>query len=327
MSLSPQFGFAATGLILGIAGWAAVGCSSPTHGAGSDAGNSPPSEDAGALVGAPCETNADCPSGAECSNVVYGAATPLYPTAICVAPCSPPPASEGIGACGGDSVPGAGLCQPASGSIPALCVPFCEVTSAGTVAGCEADDVCQLLGSDGTDGAGWCQPGCTANSQCPSGTQCDPLLAACVTTPLATSLPIGAPCSLVANPAPCNCVGIANEDGGAAEGYCTAACVTGASVCPSAPSSGSGDSGAAALDGGDAGGGSPSPVPWVCSAELNLVTTEDGGIIFTTQPPGLYGFCTPPCNSNADCASFQGRCSQGDPAAPAGFTGTCISGS
>jgi hypothetical protein len=68
-------------------------------------------------------------------------------------------------------------------------------------------------------------------------------------------------------------------------------------------------------------------VPWVCSAGVNLVTDEDGGVLFTTQPPGLFGFCAPPCRTNDDCASFAGHCSQGDPAAPAGFTGTCVTGS
>ena len=317
----PSFALAAfaaivTGVGLG-AGLGTAGCSSSTSGtAPFDAGGSgtaPP--DGGPPVGAVCASDSDCPGG-QCSNTVFSAGNPIYPTPVCLASC---PAASSIVGCGGQTLPGAGLCQPpaASGS-PGLCLPYCEVTPSGAAVGCAANDACQLLGSNGPNGAGWCQPGCTTNSQCPAGSVCDPLLAACDANPLRPTLPIGAVCSLTANPPPCNCVGTATGT----QGYCTAACVTGGTVCPTPPADGGAG---AAPDGGEAGAPAGS-APWVCSAGLNFVAGADGGAIFAAQPPGLFGFCAPACNADADCASIQGRCAKPDPAAPAGFTGTCVTG-
>ena len=316
MRSSPSFGLAAIALVAGMVGVAATECSSTPVSTGP--GGAGDAIDAGVPVGGPCQSSSDCPAGAQCSNAVYAQGNPIYPTPICLSTCTPAPASEGIAECGARVVPGEGLCQPPSGSGPALCLPLCEVTPSGVIVGCQgANDVCQLLGPSGSDGAGWCLPGCTADSQCPPGLKCDPVLASCVSIPLMTTLPIGAPCSLATNPPPCNCIGVASADGGAAaRGYCTAACVTGVSACPSPPADGG-----AISDGGDA--GASAGAPWVCSAGVNQVTQIDGGGIFTTQAPGLYGFCAEPCNADADCAQIHGHCSQGDPAAPAGFTGTC----
>jgi hypothetical protein len=268
-------------------------------------------------VGARCESSSDCPAGDQCSNAVYGSGNPIYPTAICLGACTPSTSSAaGLAVCGAASFPGAGLCQPVfeDGGSSGLCLPFCTVTPSGAVVGCAANDVCQVLGAAGANGAGWCQPGCTADSQCPAGSACDPLLAACDAIPLAPTLPIGAVCSLTASTPPCNCVGAPS----ASDGYCTAACVTGTGVCPSPPS----DAGA----GGDGGAPSSGQAPWVCSAGLNFVTGADGGALFGAQPPGLLGFCAPACNSDPDCAAIQGHCAKGDPAAPAGFKGTCVTG-
>jgi hypothetical protein len=319
-----SFGLAAFAAVAclraGAFGSALLGCSSSTAGA-ADAGAPPETSggDAGAPVGAQCASSSDCPSGEQCSNAVYSAGNPIYPTPICVAPCTAQAStSQGLASCGSASLPGAGLCEPPSGGGAGLCLPYCQVTPSGTVVGCQANDVCQVLGSNGPEGAGWCQPGCTASTQCPSGSVCDPLLAACVANPLVATLSIGAVCSLTANPAPCNCVGTQT----ATEGYCTAACVTGATVCASPPL----DGGAGpAADGGDA-GAPAGEVPWVCTAGLNFVTDADGGAIFKVQPPGLFGFCAPSCNTDADCTSIKGHCTSGDPAAAAGFTGTCVTG-
>ena len=106
-------GFAAA---LGVAAVPA-GCSSSTTGgaASNDAGkvSTPASEDAGTPVGAPCTTNADCPSGDECTTTVYAAGNPVYPTGVCVSTCTAADPSQGIAPCGGDSIPGEGLCEPA----------------------------------------------------------------------------------------------------------------------------------------------------------------------------------------------------------------------
>jgi hypothetical protein len=311
-----------------------VGCSSssgPSSGVPPTGSTSPTStstsvtvtEDAGPAVGAACAKDSDCPTAEKCSNDIYSGGNPIYPTAVCIAACTPPSdPSQGLGACGSASVPGAGICQPpgtAEGS--GLCLPLCVVTPSGQITGCLANDVCEILGSipdsttaSQTDGAGWCLPGCTQDSQCPAGSTCDPLEGACVQTPITAVLPIGATCDSSSTTTQCNCVSSA----GSTQGYCTAVCVTGVSTCPGPPS----DGGAPGADAG----ASSSTTPWVCTGQTNVVAVLDGGLVFTTQPNGLYGLCAPACRTDTDCARVGGHCSQGDPAAPSGYSGTCGAG-
>ena len=317
-----------------------VGCSSSTptpSGTSPTSSTSPTSTttsittipDGGPPVGAACAKDTDCPASEKCSNDVYSGGNPIYPTPMCIAGCAPSTsADQGLAACGPSTLPGAGLCQPPSmsGETTGLCLPFCVVTPAGSATGCLANDVCEILGAisdpttpSQTDGAGWCLPGCTADSQCPAGSKCDPLEAACAKTPLVPTLPIGAKCDSSATTTQCNCVSATGQT----SGYCTATCVTGVTKCPS-PSA---DGGAPETgDAGDA-GGPANETPWVCSAQTNVTATLDGGLLFTTQPTGLYGLCAPACNTDADCASIGGHCSLGDPAAPSGYGGTCGAGS
>jgi hypothetical protein len=285
-------------------------------------------EDASAPVGDPCGTDMDCTQPATCSSDTF-ANGPYFPTPVCVSSCTPSSQPDEILVCGD----GTGVCQASSVSA-GTCFPVCFVTPDGQSSGCLLNDVCQVIGStadpdnpDQTDLFGECQPGCTADSQCPSSSHCDPTYGSCDTTVTPPSLPFGAACdpSSSANPPPCACVGAS----GSTTGFCTAYCTTG-NACPQ-PGAASEDGGAVeagANDGGatDAGPtGAGASLPFVCSAQLGSLATIDAGIAFTTQPVGLQGLCFQACNTKADCAFLgSGATCTPDPAsAPA--TGICIS--
>jgi hypothetical protein len=222
---------------------------------------------------------------------------PLFPTAICLQDGCQAPAAGELALCGTTANPG--LCASIT-STQTICFPLCVVSAAGAVTGCLANDVCQLLGTseDPTTLApeliGQCQPGCTADAQCPSGSSCDTYQGNCVATVTPQTEAFGAPCD-PATDTGCACIG----PSGGSVGFCSSACVTGG-TCPAF-----GALPAAGTDGGaDADAGTAPPLPFVCSAQLGGLNALDAGVYLATQPAGLDGYCFPACDTASDCAFY-----------------------
>jgi len=264
-------------------------------------------------VGNACTTVADCANDAgapgQCSNNFFTSG-PLFPTAVCLsANCTVPTDPNEIGICGNAADPG--LCEPGQSGSPSVCYPLCIVSGAGAVTGCLTNDACKIDGtstdptSNATELIGMCQPGCTADTQCPTGTKCDTYQAVCVATPEVFTQGFGTACDTTATTPVCYCIGAT----GAASGFCSSTCVTGSGSCPIA----------AAPDGGTADGGVATP--YVCSAQLGGLNASDAGISFATQPNGLQGLCFQACNTASDCTLTGSTCTP-DPAGGA-HTGVC----
>ena len=275
-------------------------------------------EDASAPVGEPCGADTDCSSPATCSNDSFSIG-PYFPTPVCVAPCTPSTTPDELLVCGD----GTGVCQ-SNTATTGTCFPVCFVTPDGQSTGCLINDDCAVIGSTAdpntpnqTDLFGECQPGCSADSQCPTGSSCDTIYGTCETTVTPPAIAFGASCnpSSTADPPPCACVG----PSGATTGFCSAYCTTG-NACPQPGGAGNMDDGGVDAGASDAG----TTLPFVCSAQLGTLATEDAGIAFATQPTGLQGLCFPACNTKADCALLgSGASCSPDPAgAPA--SGICI---
>ncbi len=283
-----------------------------------DSGGPVGDDDSGGTVNGPgvgnaCTTPADCvndagPAGL-CSNNFFTAG-PLFPTAVCLsANCTVPADPNQIGICGNNALPG--LCQAgATGSAP-ICFPLCTISGTGTVAGCLTNDACKIEGLTSTGGTteiiGICQPGCTADAQCPSGTKCDTYQAVCVATPEVFSQAFGTSCDPNATTQACYCIGSPSGT----TGFCSSSCVTGSGSCPVA-GAGGGDGGAS-----EAG----TALPYVCSAQLGGINASDAGISFATQPNGLDGLCFQACDTAADCTLSGSTCTP-DPAGGA-HKGVC----
>jgi hypothetical protein len=273
---------------------------------GDDAGSNGPG------VGNACTTSGDCANDAgpagQCSSDNFFAAGPLFPTAVCLSKnCVVPSDPNEIGICGNNDLPG--LCQAGENGSPSVCFPLCLVSGAGAVSGCLTNDACKVAGttSDPTTNAteliGMCQPGCTADSQCPTGTKCDTYQSVCVATPTVFTTPFGSTCDPTTTTT-CLCIGTT----GSTTGFCSSQCVTGSGACPAAPA---GDGGA---DGGAA-------LPYVCSAQLGGINAADAGFDLATQPNGLGGYCFQACNTAADCTLAGSVCNPDPAGAP--HTGIC----
>ena len=146
-------------------------------------------------TGMPCTAKADCkgangPGINVCSNMLFNVGA-FFPTAVCMtsAPCTVP--TDGSLAFCDDPDPNnpPGVCVGTAGSAKGICFPICSFDDTGAAPqGCIGKDACQALGY-GDDpmtgkaiGVGFCQPACTADTDCPSGQHCQTDSGLCETT-------------------------------------------------------------------------------------------------------------------------------------------------
>ena len=200
MSLTKKWATLASGAVVGVVAFA--GCSSSVtttpNDAGSDVviihrseagtGDDGSSGEAGVnsmfdgTTGQPCTMDAEChaaggPGINVCSNHLFTAGNAIFPSAVCMSkePCTVP--SDGSIAFCDDPDPNSppGICVGAQGSMTGTCWPVCQFDNSGAApTGCVGKDACNPFGF-GTDpsgnpiGIGFCQGGCAADGDCPSG--------------------------------------------------------------------------------------------------------------------------------------------------------------
>lgn len=237
-------------------------------------------------IGAPCETDQDCPVGANgeaplvcitpTSSAEFGTGSPQggYCTAVCTdeADSSDCQAIDGLSACGLlDDATGLGYCI-------GLCEPGPDPAGRRAVK-CNADrpQACIQLNADGV---GACFPVCQSDAACGAGQFCDfgaTGLGLCVTTQPAGG-DIGAPCTRDTAETDCRsgtCVTLVNPDTGVDIGaFCSANCTFGL------------------LEGCGFGATEAAGARDAVCIQPQL---ENGG-------GGDLGFCFEMCDDNADCA-------------------------
>jgi hypothetical protein len=222
-------------------------------------------------TGKPCQSSSDCASAngpqlARCSNEVF-APQAYYPQAVCIlVTCSPVSDTTAHFCDGPDDPSSPGICVPQS--TGGICLPRCTFDkSGGAPSGCTGKDACFPYVAAPAEGVGYCWGGCTASADCPSGQQCQTNEGLCMEGLVPPTKAYGASCSKAdSEDGACNCLyGGTNDDG-----YCSNFClVGGAAGCPAGS---------------------------VCDA---LEYRQDG---FTTQNPGLAGYCAIAC-STADAGT------------------------
>jgi hypothetical protein len=275
-------------------------------GIGSGDDSSSGGDDSGAFAfdgttGKACTSDADClstnpgaPGLVRCSLTLFTDGA-VFPSGVCLMPpvqsgnCSSP--NDGlIHFCdGADDQGSPGVCLPLStGSAVGNCYPQCVFSSDATAAtGCVGKNACSAVGF-GPDannptaavGVGFCFGGCEVDSDCPSGNHCQTNVGLCLTT-LTTQLPEGQACTQPATSNSCNCLSNTGTTG-----FCGLACVTAGSVgCPTGQ---------------------------VCDAFLPTSIPASGGAPglsgWTTQNPGMAGFCLQSCSLDGGAGTEAGAC-------------------
>jgi hypothetical protein len=245
-------------------------------------------------VGELCGVDGDCIGAASgtgfCSNDAF-LAGPLNPTAVCMQydTCTPDATTSVL--CDGSR----GICLDPGSTGTGECRPLCKFSTSGTYSTpCAGKNACSLeyTFDDGAGVAayGQCVGGCTADSDCPSGSKCDahdqscyvtcatdtdcttawsgaPSTWKCDTTKGACTFKypkaFGASCTTSTD---CPCL----KGTTASSGLCTKTCVTGSTAPAIACGTG-----------------------YTCDALLPTT--------FTTQPSGVSGLCVKNCTSATDC--------------------------
>jgi len=248
-------------------------------------------------VGMACKMSADCePAGGVgvnvCSNSAFGEG-PLWPTAVCLLMrCDPVGSASGtLPYCDGPAADptSPGVCLPTT--TPAqpgmgICLPKCEfAVDGGAPAGCQGKDVCNAAGtgttaSGGVVGVGYCFGGCTADSDCPAGSQCQLDEGTCLTTLYSRTKMLGQGCTS-ADSATNNHACFCDYSAATNEGYCTQSCIVGGAPCPSGYVCGTGET------------------------EQLTVAGAEGGTVpgFTLQNAGMAGLCRAACPGSGDAGS------------------------
>lgn len=184
----------------------------------------------GGVVGARCESDADCAGGATClradGDLYLGAGGPAggYCTFECVR------AEDGSDDCAARDPQS--FCAPLGPDESTYCIRTClSLEPEPGEAKClnRPDLVCVSVAADGFlpfNGQrqdGYCRPQCGSDSDCPAGRVCHAQAGICTDAQI-TGAPIGAACSLDSD-----CAGYACEDRNSENvGVCTATCVLGA---------------------------------------------------------------------------------------------------
>ncbi len=285
-------------------------------------------------TGKVCSSDTDCDVTGNglghCTNKLY-IVSPLNPTAVCVQidfgggdACD---AGDGttVPLCDGDT----GICVK-RGTNPSVCEALCVVDHAGNVThACAGKNACHpsALAVDSTGKSvlfGYCQGGCADDSECPSGSVCDPIQGLCSgktctsdteCTKLFTKPPPGFKCVADDTGTKSHCRwAFAKKDGdlctpGAAglEGSTDCLCVgkaggaTDSGVCSSTCKSV-----AFGTENAECAAG------FVCDPQLNA-KNKDGEDIYDPDfklPAGMAGYCMRACTADADCGIAGWTCTQ-----------------
>ncbi len=265
-------------------------------------------------VGMPCQMSADCePPGGVGVNVCSNAAFPggpFWPTAVCLLMHCDPVGSGGGGSlqyCDGPASDptSPGVCLPTTSPAQpgmGICLPRCELKLDGSApTGCRGKDVCNAAGlgtsaSGDVVGVGYCFGGCTADADCPAGSQCQLDEGTCLTTLYSRTKMLGQGCTS-ADSASTNHACLCGYSAATNQGYCTQACIVGGAACPSG---------------------------YVCSTGEALQLTglgADGGTIpgFASQNIGMAGLCRAVCHGSGDAGGTcppNSSCNTGDTVGP-----------
>ena len=220
-------------------------------------------------TGKPCTADTDCfapngPQAARCSSTVF-APQAYYPTPVCVVPtCSPISDSQSVHYCDGPDAPSSpGVCVPYGSGGGGLCIPKCTFDkNGGAAVGCTGKDACNDT-IDPQGGVGYCFGGCTQDTDCPGGQKCETDMGVCVVGVVPPTKAFGAACTKSdSDNGVCDCF-----YGSAGTGYCSSFClVNDPASCPAGAT---------------------------CDA---LEYRQDG---YTTQNPGMAGYCTIGCAADA----------------------------
>jgi len=246
-------------------------------------------------VGMPCTLSTDCeppggPGASICSKTAFGVG-PLWPTPVCILMrCDPVGSGNGgIRYCDGppNDPTSPGICLPTT-SPPQVnmgtCLPRCEfAVDGGAPTGCQGKNACNLVGAisiatGSVVGEGYCFGGCTTNSDCPSGSQCQVDEGTCVTTLYARTKMIGQACGsadLASTSNACFC----DYSAATNQGYCTQSCIVGGPPCPSGYLCDTGE-----------------------TAQISGLAMDGGALPgFAVQNTGMAGICRASCQTGAAC--------------------------
>jgi len=198
----------------------------------------------------------------------------VYPSPVCLMPGSCDPGTDGnLHYCdGADASSSPGVCLATGTAGMGLCLPQCNFAPSGAAAtGCQGKDACYPAGYSAATtavvGIGYCFGGCTVNTDCPTGSECQVNSGACVTTLTAITAAETSCNSTTVSGNACNCFADTSTD----LGFCTSNCTVGGTTCASG---------------------------WKCEADLpTSLTVSTGGTVagWTIQNPGLGGSCVPSC--------------------------------
>ncbi|HLK35392.1 MAG TPA: hypothetical protein VKU41_01485 [Polyangiaceae bacterium] len=248
----------------GLAVAVASGCSSSNSGSPNDGGatdviiigpahkmsDAATTDDGGSgvfdgTVGQPCKTMSDCqPDGGAmqnvCSNAMLFTLGPVFPTPVCILPMCDPGQDGNLHFCDGPDMPTSpGVCLPTdSTGTTGVCLPQCQFPLDGSpTTGCQGKDVCNFAAvlldttsGQPTMGVGFCQGGCTADADCPTGSHCQTNEGVCVSSVKNPTKKLGQACSQTdATNRACNCLFGADSP---TAGYCTQFCTIGGAACP-----------------------------------------------------------------------------------------------
>ncbi|MBK7400717.1 MAG: hypothetical protein IPJ34_31810 [Myxococcales bacterium] len=284
-------------------------------------------------TGKACSSDTDCDVTGKglghCTNKLY-ILTPLNPTDVCVQidlgggdACD---AGDGttVPLCDGD----AGICVK-DGTNPSVCKGVCSVDHAGTFTRhCVGKNACHpealAVDSSGTTTLfGSCESGCADDSECPSGSVCDPIRGFCSSktctsdtecSKLFTKPPAGFKCVADDTGTQSHCRwAFAKKDGD----LCTpATAVEAAKDCLCfGRTGGATDSGVCTSNCKTVAFGAENPecaVGFVCDSLLNA-KNKDGKDIYDPDfklPAGMAGFCMRACTADADCGAAGWTCTQ-----------------
>lgn len=238
-------------------------------------GDPPPPPPPTGTTGNPCASDDECDLTGEginlCARGLFSDGS-VYPNPVCIGIECDPGGGTTPARCDGER----GLCLPTSTSGDGICLPACTYAGDGfPPKGCIGKNACfpyfnQPDPMVGMKGVGFCLGGCTVDADCAAaGERCQVETGYCVRTVVPYTKKLGEKCTEadVEPPAKCNCM----YEGGS--GYCTVACRTATSSCPTG---------------------------FWCDAQLPPT--------FGKVPAGLLGSCLKSCTTDADCPA--GRCEQ-----------------
>ena len=285
----------AGGAALVLLGLAGVGCGGGTA-AKSDAGTTSGTGGAGTIkdggtttgkaadLGKACATDAECGSGMTCltatGKMLYGGGGPS--NGYCSVKCTTPFTGANTGGDATCAALGATCLDFGTPSVPApYCVQNCvmgAVADQSTKCQGRPDVACVPSTSDAASLAGFCNPLCGADSDCPTGRKCHPYYWICVDSSLpVTGTPLGSACTYNADPSMDTCAGECfTLRTGSTVGVCTQYCVAGN--------------------------------PTACNINRDAtMSVADGthGVCFPgadNGDAGDLGYCIPECDTAASCA-------------------------